>query len=410
MSVVSTILARFRRETSNTQYFPELDGVRFFCVFMVIFFHGNGYFMSKAGHSFIDTPEQHSIITQILINFHVALPLFFTLSALMVSMPFAKQYLLNGKKIEYKEYYVRRAVRLMPAYLAMLVLLLGAHLVMKTHPPALLFKSFAASLIYQHNIIFTPHPSYLSVVFWSLEVEIQFYLIAPLLFQIFRLPKIPRRLIFAGISIACTLAKIYLKPTTVTIFDFAEYFPMGLIIADLYYTKDFEKILSNNKVIPFFLVSIFFIVYYAKHTIFANYGDTLPTMISPFLICFFMYTLMCNKTLGKIFGWKYLATLGGMSYSMYLVHYTIISMLGRFLLKVQITNYYLPNLFFFNIAMYIIVLPFTFVLFYYFEKPFMSRKWLDWILTPPSTAYNYKPEELWEPPAHWKNWEKTNVS
>ena len=29
----------------------------------------------------------------------------------------------------------------------------------------------------------------------------------------------------------------------------------------------------------------------------------------------------------------------------------------------------------------------------------------DRIFNPPVTPYNYKPTELWEAPAHWKNWE-----
>ena len=32
---------------------------------------------------------------------------------------------------------------------------------------------------------------------------------------------------------------------------------------------------------------------------------------------------------------------------------------------------------------------------------------VDGFLNPPVRPYNYKPEELWEPPAHWKNWKKT---
>jgi hypothetical protein len=31
---------------------------------------------------------------------------------------------------------------------------------------------------------------------------------------------------------------------------------------------------------------------------------------------------------------------------------------------------------------------------------------VDAVLNPPPTPYNYKPEELWEAPSYWKNWEK----
>lgn len=40
---------------------------------------------------------------------------------------------------------------------------------------------------------------------------------------------------------------------------------------------------------------------------------------------------------------------------------------------------------------------------YLFTKAIQSA---DPILNKPVKPYNYKPEELWEAPSYWKNWEK----
>jgi len=39
---------------------------------------------------------------------------------------------------------------------------------------------------------------------------------------------------------------------------------------------------------------------------------------------------------------------------------------------------------------------------------FLNHPKVDGFLNPPIKPYNYKPEELWEPPVYWKNWKKTN--
>ena len=37
---------------------------------------------------------------------------------------------------------------------------------------------------------------------------------------------------------------------------------------------------------------------------------------------------------------------------------------------------------------------------------FINSPEVNSVLNPPVTPYNYRPEELWEVPTYWKNWEK----
>jgi hypothetical protein len=58
----------------------------------------------------------------------------------------------------------------------------------------------------------------------------------------------------------------------------------------------------------------------------------------------FYYIVLKNDALRRIFGYKFIPIIGGMCYSIYLLHYTIIAICGRFTIGLAVTNYYLPNL------------------------------------------------------------------
>ena len=66
-----------------------------------------------------------------------------------------------------------------------------------------------------------------------------------------------------------------------------------------------------------------------------------------------------------------------MCYSIYLLHYTIISALGRYTLQIHLTDYYLPNLMLQTMLLGIPVLVISSVFYLYVERPFMSKKWVD---------------------------------
>ncbi len=66
-----------------------------------------------------------------------------------------------------------------------------------------------------------------------------------------------------------------------------------------------------------------------------------------------------------------------MCYSIYLLHYTIISFLGRFTIGIHLTGYYLPNLLLQVILIGIPILLISSVFYLYIERPFMSKKWMD---------------------------------
>lgn len=370
------IYSKFNRVTTNQLYFAELDGIRFLGLIMVLFCHTHGFFNGKVPYKFADDPKSHDFINQLILNGHVALPMFFTLSGFILCVPFAHYYLNHGKKIGIKEYFLRRLIRLEPPYVVVMVALFILELVMRMHTFSFLFPSLIASLLYVHNIALH-HTPYITVVAWSLEVEIQYYILAPLLFRILALPAVARRSIILAATIGFIFVQNIYPVHTVSIYQYAQYFLMGILLADFYVSGVGDETFKKTWIIPAAIVAWGIISYLPKYTVDKNHADIYASLALPFVISFFLYAIMKNDRIKKVFCYKFVPTIGGMCYSIYLLHYPIISLLGRFLLKVKITDYYLPNLFFQLIVTFIIIIPISAVFYYYVEKPFMSRKWLD---------------------------------
>src|SRR5205807_233343 len=107
--------------------------------------------------------------------------LFFAISGFILALPFAAHRLLGEKPVDLGKYFRRRLTRLEPPYILSLLgtfafgLLISHQLSWAANG-----KHLLASLVYMHNLAFG-HESYISTVAWTLEIEVQFYCLVPLL-------------------------------------------------------------------------------------------------------------------------------------------------------------------------------------------------------------------------------------
>jgi len=369
----SSLYNKFRRITTNQLYFPEIDGIRFLAIVLVILFHSHGYFMGKTTAKFADDLQNYTWLNTFFENGDRGVTLFFVLSGFILCLPFAHHYINNGKKVSLKRYYLRRLTRLEPPYFiamtAIFLLSLAAHL----KPVSVLVHSWLASLIYCHNIIFH-HAPFLTVVAWSLEIEIQFYILAPLLFRLLTLPKTTRRLILLTVSIAITLLQQVYMPPFNSIYGFIQYFLAGILLADIYVSDEMAGVLNKPVIVLIAIITLLAILYLPVHS---NFYAALSF---PFLIGLFYYIVLKNDTVKNIFSYKFIPIIGGMCYSIYLLHYTIIAIAGRYTLGIRFTTYYLPNIFLQILLLGIPVLAISSIFYYFIERPFMSGKWLDMLI------------------------------
>lgn len=380
----TSIYNKLRRITSNQLYFPEIDGIRFLAIILVILFHTHGYFQAKTGMVYADA-GQYPMLDMLLANGDRGVELFFVLSGFILCLPFAKQYIAGEKKVQLKKYYLRRVTRLEPPYIITMTALLLMQLAMHVHTAAVLVPSWLASLVYMHGVIFH-HTPLLTVVAWSLEIEIQFYILAPLLFRVLQLPVAGRRLFLTGAMVAMVwLQAAYpAQEGLLTLYGFVQYFLMGILLADLYVSDTLQHLMNKAWMTVVALLSLVAIM---MLPIKEHPGQTIAPvvllisrLVFPFAIGLFYYIVLKNDSMKKLFSFRFVPVIGGMCYSIYLLHYTIISVFGRFTTQWHIAGGYLPNMALQVVLLLVPVLLISSVFYYYIERPFMSGKWMDMLL------------------------------
>jgi peptidoglycan/LPS O-acetylase OafA/YrhL len=370
---------KFRRITTNKIYLPEIDGIRFLSLSLVTLFHIRGYFLEKTPIKFADNVNDYHWLNTLFVNFDRSVPLFFAISGFILCVPFANHYFNNGKKPVIKEYYVRRLTRLEPPYFIVMICIFLAQLALKTGSFSHLFPSLLASLIYSHGFIYHATP-FVTVVAWTLEVEVQFYVIAPFLFRLLALPAVARRLLLAGSIVFFVIMQYLYPPRFLSIYGSFEYFLAGVLVADLYvsgFAIEFFKKKWQAIVAAITLVGMFLLPRWEE----ATGPHLLPlAVLFPFMIALLYYIILRNEIVKRVFSWKFIPVIGGMCYTTYLIHYTVISFLGRFTLRLKFTDYYIPNMLLQFTLLCSAILLIASVFYLYVEKPFMSKKWVDKLL------------------------------
>jgi peptidoglycan/LPS O-acetylase OafA/YrhL len=289
-------------------------------------------------------------------------------------MPFAHHYINAGKKIMLKKYYMRRVTRLEPPYILAITGIFLLQLLMHVNSDRFTmvqqWQHYFASLTYTHGLIYHSVPI-ITVVTWSLEIEIQFYLLAPLLFKVLQLPMLQRRaLLLAGMAGIVTLQHFYMPQFLVfTIYRLIQYFMAGILLADFYVSGSMAALFNRRFIVPVF-IALFAAICLLP------FKESLALQLAfPLMICIFYYMIMKNDSIKRVFSYKFVPIIGGMCYSIYLLHYTIISIFGRFTMKFKLTDQYLPNLFLQLAILSFLALAISSIFYLLVERPFMDQKW-----------------------------------
>ena len=103
--------------------------------------------------------------------------------------------------------------------------------------------------------------------------------------------------------------------------------------------------------------------------------DLIYTIFIPLAILLFYCIVLFIPFWKGVFSVKWISIIGGMSYTIYLVHLPVISTFGRFFVKYRITNEY----FVYFIIQFFIFGTLTMIasslFFYFIERPCMQKDW-----------------------------------
>ena len=160
---------------SNQGYISGLDGLRALAALSVFCVHFNQVVRLEYFWGPFD-------LYRLLANGEYGVSLFFSLSGFLLAMPFWKTAAFNDSGPKLKNYAFKRAVRILPAYyvaLTALILLSGLWKIPGAFADILLHYLFLFN--YTEFTIFS-----INAPFWTLAVEVQFYILLPCLFLFLR--------------------------------------------------------------------------------------------------------------------------------------------------------------------------------------------------------------------------------
>lgn len=365
------VLTHFSRETSSGQFIPEMDGLRLVAITMVILFHLNGYLVAKWPlHHSGSLPQSSCLAQTALVGFR-GVELFFVISGFILALPFGAQHLAGGPAVSLRKYYLRRLTRLEPPYFVTVFVLFFLAVWVQGKTAADLLPHLGASLFYLHNLVYAQSSPVIGVA-WSLEIEVQFYLLVPLLTLLFmiRNRRYRRGLLMAMIVSLIGMQSFFLRDVraALSILSYLQFFLIGFLIAD-FFIADWKEAPVTN-------------VYWDGITVTGwplmialLQSERLAEWLFPFMILL-LYTAAFLGTLTRsVFSNRWIIAIGGMCYSIYLIHYEVISLAGRFTRRLGAG---LPYWAYFLIQLTLIGASVVAVCGLYFlllEKPCMRRDW-----------------------------------
>lgn len=178
---------------AGLDYRPDIDGLRALAILSVVLYHG-GLFQISGGFTGVD--------------------IFFVISGYLIGGQIYSE--IRDGSFSFANFYRRRARRILPAFLAVLAFVLTAGLILLSPIDlARLARSACAAALSASNILFWHSASYFDphselnplLMTWSLGVEEQFYAVIPLLFVlVFRFRK---RSILSLVLIVCAASFLF---------------------------------------------------------------------------------------------------------------------------------------------------------------------------------------------------------
>ncbi|MFK7759418.1 MAG: acyltransferase family protein [Phycisphaerales bacterium] len=327
---IAAFLSRhLSRRTTGRVLIPEVDGLRSVAILSVVFFHANANFRFYTGDpkSSID-----SFIHRIFDAGEYGVPLFFVISGFILTIPFARHYLEGADRVSLRKYLIRRLTRLEPPYIFALVVLF---LITAFRTGSFeYFPSLVASGAYLHNAVYG-QSSHVLVAAWSLEVEVQFYLLAPLLTTVFAIRNsIARRgIMLVAIALMSYFFNVVKPIDGLSIISHGSYFLVGIFLADIYLGdqrryKEMGQREDDQHLVPRTSGGYLFdlIVFAALSMVFVAKAYSLsPELVAPWLILIGYAAVFRARLVRWFFRFSPVVILGGMCYTIYLWHFFLIA-------------------------------------------------------------------------------------
>jgi peptidoglycan/LPS O-acetylase OafA/YrhL len=385
MAATRTVLVseRFRRtfarRTTSGRFIAEIDGLRFPAIAIVVIGHLSSFFLVRG-----DYPAPSTLADRVAASperfASEGVLLFFIISGFVLALPFALAHRGGGEPVSLRSYFLRRLTRLEPPYLLTLVGLIcleivaaSRHIAGRVGTTDDILRHGAASAAYLHNMIYAA-PSTINPPAWSLEIEVQFYVLVPLLALVFRIRStmIRRGTIVVSALVAIGIQAMFAATSprlSLSILGHAQFFLLGFLLADLYL---FGHLRSSPRQLRWDLVSV---VAWPSLFVLWQRGPW-ATATLPFVALVAFVAAFRGRATNAAFRNSWLTTLGGMCYSIYLMHFELIAAFARVTRRVfRPTGTLWLDMIAEGTPVLLMTLVVCAAFFYFVERPCMDRRW-----------------------------------
>ncbi len=354
-----------RRITTSGKFIPEIDGLRFIAILSVVLYHVP-----------VQIPLHGAELNgfwRLIANGQRGVQLFFVISGFILGLPFAAHHLQGEKPVSLRNYFLRRITRLEPPYIIAILIRLPLLVLVMHKPSGFVLAHGLASLLYLHSLIFGTM-SAVNPPAWSLEVEIQFYCLAPLFgwsyFHI--MSKWIRRTLGLIFILVCGAAQTVFASRytdgrlSLSILEFVQYFFAGFVLCDLYLT-DWKQIPEHwawDVLSTALWCWIFGATGWVVH------------ILLPFAILMAYLGAFKGRVYRAFFSTPWISLIGGMCYSIYLTHNLAITA-SAYALRPWLNAAHSDLLK--ALLAYVLALPLSLVvglaLYRLVERPCMDKEW-----------------------------------
>jgi peptidoglycan/LPS O-acetylase OafA/YrhL len=369
-SFSASFLAPYRRITSSGQFIPEVDGLRFLAIFSVFIYHLAGDVLRHTPQSIQPRQSNWFLSTTQILNLGV--PMFFIISGFILGAPFAAPFLQGKRPVSLKRYFLRRLTRLEPPYVLSMLLFFALKVAAGKGTFSELFPNLAASLLYLHGAIFGG-ASVINIVAWSLEIEVQFYILAPLIALVFAIRSVLTRrlLLVALILLATGVSGLDSSNHAIhgSLLGYGQYFLAGFLLADFYLSGGDRR--QRNS-----LWDVISLVGWPSLLALQVLGGNLVGFATPWILSLLYVAAYHGVAMNRFVTNLWIATCGGMCYTIYLLHNYTIASLGMLTERFGIGYPFAARLLLQFLLMTPVLLAVSGLYFRLIERPCMDPSWL----------------------------------
>lgn len=380
--------ALYGRPQTGTPYLAQIDGLRALALLLVVVWHEalRGVRQVEALNLLgYGLPSPYTYVP----HGEVGVDLFFVISGFVIAQPF-----LSRPPAQWRigNFYTRRLHRLYPPYLGVLVF--GALAAMtglvrdRDIHGIPQWQSFTASLVYLHSWVFDLSSRF-DPPLWSLEIEVQFYAVVPLIMRFYG--QVRDRIARAGTGLVLAGALMFFAAAVHGVIPYdgrfrfgllahVHLFVLGIVAADV---VRWQRPLERPGSRAFDLAFMFGCAGLLAVGLWQTQVDAKPAGFLPYLLtdaataaaaALIFAGAVAGKAGRALTGAPWLCLIGTMCYSVYLIHVPVIEATSQLLARTLPLRTSLALWVIWPAVLTIAVMLVSAAFYIGVERPFMTRQ------------------------------------